>query len=382
MEELIPTSIPAEAEQMRSEIRGFLNKNLATIPADIRARSWLGYNAEFSKLLAQHGWIGMTLPKEYGGRGLGLFERFVLSEELLCSGAPVSAHWIADRQSGPLLLRYGTEQQKKFYLPKIASAEAFFCIGMSEPNSGSDLASVRTRAKKVENGWLLNGQKIWTTNAHRSHYMIALVRTSGSPEDRHKGLSQIIIDLKSPGITVRPITDIAGDQDFSEVMFTDVLLPEDAIVGAEGDGWAQVNAELGFERSGPERIYSSMVLLDEWLAWLRSNPVIADHSKATVGRLVGWVGVLRAMSLALTSKLHNGENPVIEATLIKDLGTEIEQLMPKLIGDQISREPNHKLPNRLLKTLVYLEQMSPSFSLRGGTREILRGIIARGLDLR
>lgn len=382
MDELIPAKIPAELEQMRAQIRSFLQEKLANIPPDIRARSWLGFDAEFSRSLAAKGWVGMTLPKEYGGQGLGLFERFVLSEELLCSGAPVSAHWIADRQSGPLLLRYGSAKQKQFYLPKIASAEAFFCIGMSEPNSGSDLASVRSRAKKVADGWLLNGQKIWTTNAHRSQYMIALVRTSGSPEDRHKGLSQIIIDLQAPGVTVRPITDVADDQDFSEVMFTDVLLPEDAIIGTEGDGWAQVNAELGFERSGPERIYSSMVLVDEWLAWLRKNPQIAQSSQSVLGRLVGWIGVLRSMSVALTAKLNRGENPVIEATLIKDLGTEIEQLAPKLIGDQIASFPNNPVEKSLLRTLVYLEQMSPSFSLRGGTREILRGIIARGLDLR
>src|SRR5690606_15304076 len=233
-------------------VRAFLDEELAGVPADVRARSWMGFDAGFSRRLAARGWIGITFPRAYGGGGRSLFARFVLSEELLAVGAPVSAHWIADRQSGPLILKYGTEAQKAFYLPRICRAEAFFCIGMSEPNSGSDLASIKTRATRNEQGWLLNGSKIWTTNAQRSHYMIALVRTSGEAADRYKGLSQIVVDLSLPGVTVRPIKDLAGDEHFSEVFFEDVQCPADALIGTEGDGWAQVNAELAFERSGPE----------------------------------------------------------------------------------------------------------------------------------
>lgn len=382
MDELFPTAIPESDEALRSGLRHFLNVELAGMSPDLRARSWLGFDAGFSRALAEHGWIGITFPEQYGGGGRGLFSRFVLAEELLCAGAPVSAHWIADRQSGPLLLKYGTEEQKHFYLPKIARAEAFFCIGMSEPDSGSDLASVRTRATQIGGGWVLNGQKVWTTNAHQSHYMIALVRTSGQPSDRHKGLSQVLIDLSLPGVTIRPITDLAGDQGFSEVIFDNVLLSEDALIGEEGDGWAQVIAELGFERSGPERIYSSMVLIECWLAWLRNRPAVDAGSIATLGRLVSWLSVLRAMSLSLTGKLARGEDPTLEATLVKDLGTEIEQLAPRLIGDHLAAVTDERVPVPLLRTLSYLEQMSPSFSLRGGTREILRGIIARGLGLR
>lgn len=371
----------ARAEQLRTEVRAFVDEYLQDVPADIRARSWLGFDAAFSRALAQRGWVGMTFPQQYGGRGYGLLERFVLAEELLCRGAPVSAHWIADRQSGPLILRYGTEAQRDFYLPRIVRGEAFFCIGMSEPNAGSDLASVRSRAEPTAQGWRLNGQKIWTTNAHHSHYMIALVRTSGSSEDRHQGLSQVIIDLSLPGVHIKPITDIAGDAGFSEVIFDNVQLPADAILGTEGEGWAQVNAELGFERSGPERIYSSMVLLETWLSWLRQSPEVAASGAQTLGRLLGWLAALRALSLGLTDKLAQGENPVFEASLIKDLGTLIEQRTPQWIGDHISSS-EVEVPADLLRALAYLEQVAPSFSLRGGTREILRTIIARGLGLR
>ena len=203
---------------------------------------------------------GVDVAREHGGGGQDAFHRFVPSEELLARGAPGVAHWIADRQSGPLILKYGSDAQRAFFLPKICAGELFFCIGMSEPQSGSDLAGLRTRATRTAEGWRLKGQKLWTTNAHRAHYMIALVRTHGSPEDRHAGLSQMIVDLSLPGVTVRTIGDLAGDAHFNEVFFDDVLLPPDALVGEEGAGWAQVTAELAFERSGAGRSYGSIVL--------------------------------------------------------------------------------------------------------------------------
>src|SRR5690606_19953868 len=190
----------------------------------------------------------------------GSFARYVVSEELLAAGAPVSAHWIADRQSAPLLLHYGTPAQQERYIPGIVRGEIYFCIGMSEPNSGSDLASIGSRAAREGDVWVLNGRKIWTTNAHRSHYMIALVRTQGRGDDRHGGMSQFIIDLKAPGVTVRPIRDLSGGEHFNEVFFDDVVLGSDALVGTDGNGWTQVMAELAFERSGPERFLSSMTL--------------------------------------------------------------------------------------------------------------------------
>jgi len=382
IESLSLTAIPPDAEAIRAEVRAFVEAEIRTLAPEIRARSWMGFDADFSRKLAQRGWAGLTLPKEYGGAGLDAFTRFVVVEELLNAGAPVSAHWIADRQSGPLILKYGSEAQRRFYLPRICRGEAFFCIGMSEPNSGSDLASVASRAQRNERGWLLNGRKIWTTNAYRSHYMIALVRTSGENGDRHKGLSQIIVDLSLPGVTVRPIRDLTGDEHFCEIFFDDVQLGEDALIGAEGAGWEQVTAELAFERSGPERIYSSAVLLDEWIGYLRGQNCSDSAAAALLGKLVGQLSVLRALVIAVSAKLARGGSPVIEAALVKDLGTEFEQQLPVLVADALAAFPDRPVPSPLLKTLAYITQMSPSFSLRGGTREILRGMIARGLGLR
>lgn len=376
------THIPPADEAFRQDVRTFLQETLDGMPPEKRARSWMGFDADFSRKLAQRGWLGLTLPKEYGGAGKGAFARFVLSEELLNAGAPVSAHWIADRQSGPLILKYGTEAQKAFYLPRISRAQAFFCIGMSEPNSGSDLASIRTRAERTDKGWTLNGSKIWTTNAQHSHYMIALVRTSGQAADRYQGLSQLIVDLSLPGVTVRPINDMAGDAHFSEVFFENVACPPEALIGTEGEGWVQVNAELAFERSGPERLYSSMVLLEAWLTYCRRHGPATDLTAVAMGKMVSWLAVLRLMSISLAGKLDRGESPAIEATIVKDIGTEIEQAMPRIIGDVLSAVPEAHSDMALMRALTYLEQLAPSFSLRGGTREILRGIIARGLGLR
>jgi alkylation response protein AidB-like acyl-CoA dehydrogenase len=368
-------------------VRRFLDEALAGVPADVRARSWLGFDAEFSRKLGTRGWIGLALPREYGGGGGGAFDRFVLVEELLARGAPVSAHWIAERQSAPMVLRYGSEAQKRAIVPRVCAGELFFAIGMSEPQAGSDLASVRTRATRTDRGWRVQGPKIWTTNAEHSHFMIALVRTSGTPEDRQRGLSQLLIDLKTPGITVRPIEDLTGDRHFTEVFFDDVVLPEDALIGNEGSGWEQVTAELAFERSGPERLYSSIVLFDAWLAHLRATGSTDPAALALAGRIAGHTATLRSMSVAVTAKVGAGASPMTEAALVKDLGTELEQSMPIAIADALATARAEggaaaSAPAELLRTLAYITQFAPTFSLRGGTREVLRGLIARGLGLR
>ncbi|WP_186426234.1 acyl-CoA dehydrogenase family protein [Cupriavidus metallidurans] len=376
-------SIPPEDEALRTPIRNFLQSSLRDVPAPVRARTWMGFDANFSRALGEQGWIGLALPPQYGGAGRSAFARFVLVEELIAAGAPVSAHWFADRQTAPLILRYGSESQKQFFLPKLIRGEIFICIGMSEPDTGSDLSSVRTRAVRTETGWRLNGRKIWTTNAHRAQYMCALVRTSGQHGDRHKGLSQVLIDLSLPGITARPIRDLAGDGHFCEVVFEDVDLPADALVGEEGSGWKQVTAELAFERSGPERILTSLMLAETWLAEVKASCLpVPDAVKAIVGRIAGRMAVLRAMSLAVADRLDKGENPEIDASYVKDLGTEFEQTVPGWISEAIEQMPAFQPSEDLLRAHAYITQLAPSFSLRGGTRQILRGIIARSLGLR
>ena len=376
------TGIPPEGEALRAEVRAFLQDAVKDIPAHVRAKSWSGYDPCLSRKLGVKGCIGMTLPKAYGGGERSAFARYVLVEECLNFGAPVGSHWIADRQSAPLILKYGTEAQKQFYIPRVCRGEIFFCIGMSEPNAGSDLASVRTRALPNEQGFLLNGQKIWTTNAHHCQYMIALVRTSGSAEDRHKGLSQVIVDLTLPGVTVRPIQDLSGYSHFCEVFFENVQLSADALIGAEGQGWEQVTAELAFERSGPERLFSSIVLFDQWLQYARTPQGRTESGMRLAGKVLTQLAPLRAMSVSVQQKLTQGASPVVEAALVKELGTTLEQMIPAAIAEELFARPAEDVPVELLLTLKYVTEASPSFSLRGGTRDILRGMIARGLGLR
>lgn len=370
----------AAAEALRGEVRDFLADTLRDRPALARADSWNGYNAAFSQAMGAKGWIAMTWPKAYGGHERSAFERYVVIEEMLAAGAPVAAHWIADRQSGPLLLKFGTEEQRQSILPRIARGECYFCIGMSEPDSGSDLASVRTRAAPVAGGYRVNGTKLWTTNAQNCHYMILFCRTSGATEDRQKGTSQLLIDLKSPGVTINPIIDMAGQHHFNEVVFDDVFVPSSALIGKEGEGWAQVTSELALERSGPERFLSSFTLLRELAAALGPDP--SEHGAIAFGRLVSHLTILRRLSRGIAALLEAGENPQLEASVVKDLGASFEQEIPEIARQLVDSAPTEPSTKAFCAVLAHTLLNAPTFSLRGGTREILRGIIARGLGLR
>jgi alkylation response protein AidB-like acyl-CoA dehydrogenase len=374
------SDLPLEAETLREEVRAFVRETMGDEPPLRRARSWGGFDREFSRKVGARGWIGMTWPKRYGGHERSALERYVVLEEMLAAGAPVSAHWVADRQSGPLLLRFGTEAQRERFLPRIARGELAFAIGMSEPDSGSDLAAVRTRAERVVGGYRVNGTKVWTSNAHLSDYMIALFRTQSNPAKKHEGLSQFLVDVKSPGIAIRPIIDLSGAHHFNEVVFQDVFVPEEMRVGEDGAGWSQVTTELAFERSGPERYLSSFALLTELIRETSKTP--SERAAVTVGRLVAHLATLRQMSVAVAGMLEAGKNPNLEAAVVKDLGTNFEQEIPEVVHALLGAEPAFGLGSDLQRVLAYLVQTAPSFSLRGGTREVLRGIIARGLGLR
>jgi alkylation response protein AidB-like acyl-CoA dehydrogenase len=373
--------LPPEAEALRREVRAFLQRALAGFPAARRAFTWMGSDAAFSRQVAARGWIGMTWPKRYGGGGRSGLERYVVLEEMLTAGAPVGAHWIGERQSGPLLLRYGTEAQRRRFLPRLCTAEIFFCIGMSEPDSGSDLASIRTRARRTDGGWRVTGTKLWTSGAHTADYMVALFRTSEVEGDRHAGLSQFLVDMRTPGVGVRTIRDLTGTEHFCEVVFDEAFVPDDMLIGGEGDGWAQVTAELAFERSGPERYLSCYPLLVELIRQMPQRPGAARA--ATIGRQVAQLATLRNMSLSVAGMLDAGRNPTLEATVVKDLGAVFEQALPGVAQSLVETEPRTDAgATDYQRVLAHLVQNAPSFSLRGGTREILRGIIARGLGLR
>lgn len=373
-----PTSLPPETEILRSEVRAFLAEEGHEWTLLDRAHSWTRFDREFSRKVGARGWIGMTWPKAYGGHERSALERYVVLEEMLAAGAPVGAHWFGDRQSGPLLLRSGTETQRRHFLPRIAAGELAFCIGLSEPDSGSDLASLRTRAVREGAGWRVDGTKVWTTNAHACDYIIALVRTTpvaeGAP--RHSGLSQLLIDLTLPGVSIKPIADLTGEAHFNEVHFDGVLVPGDMIVGQEGEGWAQANAELAYERSGPDRYLSSFPVLQPAI-----DRLDASHDRA-IGTLIARYATLRGMSLSVAGMLEAGLTPLQEAALVKDLGVDLEQETPALLIDLLDCAPALPGDGSLEDALAFLTQVAPTFSLRGGTREIMRGMTAKGLGLR
>jgi len=367
---------PETAAHLRARVRALVADHFASegvrSDAVARANCWTRPDPAFSRMLGQAGLIGMVWPKAYGGHERSSLERYVVLEELLALGAPVGAHWIADRQTGGMLLRFGTEEARRRWLSGMAAGETYACIGLSEPGAGSDLAAVRTTARRNGDRWLIDGQKVWTTNAHMAHLMIALVRT-GEGSERHNGLSQFVIPMDAPGVTVKPIIDLHGGHEFNEVFFDGVELPESALAGEEGQGWRQATAELSLERSGPERYLSSTALFIELIRAV--GPQAGDEVKALVGRLTAQMWTLRLMSASVAAKLAQGLDPALEATIVKDLGNAFEQAMPPLVQAALDLDLSRSEP--LPQVLGYLLQVSPSFSLRGGTREILKGIIAR-----
>jgi alkylation response protein AidB-like acyl-CoA dehydrogenase len=303
----------------------------------------------------------------------------VVTEELLAAGAPVAAHWVADRQIGPTLMRHGTEQQRRRYLPGIAAGEVYFGIGMSEPDSGSDLASVRTKADRVDGGWELTGTKVWTSGAHRARAFFALVRTSPRDEtNRHAGLSQFIVELDSPGVQIRPIPLLTGAHHFNEVVFDRVFVPDEMVLGEIGSGWRQVTGELAFERSGPERFLSTYPLLAALVGELAGT----SGAEREVGQLVAQLWTLRRMSLAVAGSLASGEAPELAAAVVKDLGTRFENEIIDAARLLVATPPDPGAEGGYARLLADAVLHAPGFTLRGGTNEVLRGIVARGMGLR
>jgi alkylation response protein AidB-like acyl-CoA dehydrogenase len=381
LKSLVPRGIAASADllELRAEVRDFVRGQRDGGAFTARSDCWGdGWDPEFSRTLAGHGWVGMTIPKQYGGPGRTFMERFVVTEELLAAGAPVSAHWVADRQAGPLLLKVGTEEQKRRYLPQIPRGELFFAIGMSEAGSGSDLASVRTKAVRTDGGWLVSGTKLWTSGAHRAHLMFVLARSSPlDPQHRHAGLSQFIVELDSPGVDIRPIYNMSGAHHFNEVVLEEVFVGDDRVLGHPGAGWQQVTSELGYERSGPERFLSTFPLLAATTDLIDSGALPADPR---IGAAVARLSALHHMSFAVSQALQRGEDADVAAAVVKLLGTRLEGDIADLIDElnPADAEHDHQFDALLRGALMN----RPGFTIRGGTTEILRSVVARGLGMR
>ncbi len=378
-----PIRLPPVCQQLRREVRAFLAEEVARGTFDPHDPNSEDLDSRgFCQRVGERGWIGMTWPKQYGGHERSFLERYVMTEEMRVANAPVRRFFVADRQSGPILLKYAPEHIKMDILPRICRGEVCFAIGMSEPNSGSDLFAAKTKATKTDGGWLINGSKIWTTSAHIADYMIAIFRTSPSTkENRRHGLTQFLVDMKTPGITVNPIMQMAGRPEFNEVVFQDAFVPDDNVLGEIDGAWKQATSELAYERSGPERFLETSYVLTELVRALGREP--DARGAEGIGRLVAQLHTMRRMSVSVAGMLEAGREPVVEASIVKDIGTVWEQALPQRVRQLAAFiEPEDSNHETLDAVLPYATRLAPKLTIQGGTTEVLRGIIARGLGLR
>ncbi|WP_254358702.1 acyl-CoA dehydrogenase family protein [Mycolicibacterium peregrinum] len=363
------------AGDLRLQVRRWLDREL---PPDRRTCLGMsgGHNSDFSRQLGEAGWLGLSVPAMYGGRNGTAVQRFIVTEELLAAQAPVGAHWLADRQVAPSILRIGTEEQRRTFLPHIVRGECYFSIGLSEPEAGSDLSAVRTQARRVADGWRVSGTKIWTTFAQYNHHLLTLCRTQPRGEDRHSGLSQLIVSLKSEGVHVRPIRTMDGNEEFCEVILDDVFVPENRLLGCEGQGWAQAAAELALERYGPERWLSVWGCLTGIVDRVRGDRV-DGAALADIGRLMAKYRTVRRVSMNVARSIDRGLTPTVQAAVAKDLATSLEQetveVLRQLWGSELAPFSSDSLESLLAQAVL----ISPTFTIRGGTTEVLRGLISR-----
>lgn len=374
---LVPTTLTDDERRLQAEVRAYLDERLApgTYPLGLGMAG--DVDPEFSRDLGAQGWIGMALPAEYGGGGRTAVERQIVVEELLTRGAPVGFHWTADRQSGLNILHNGTEDQRRRLLPGIAKGEFSFAIGMSEPDAGSDLASVRSKAVLKDDTWHVNGTKIWTSGATTATHLLCLFRTS---EDRHNGLTQFIVERDTPGVSISPIPFIDGTRHFCEVVFDDVQLPDSARLGDVGAGWGQNTSELALERGGVDRWMSMMPILEHWA---KSDGVKASvPAQIDLGRILARLWAYRGMSLSIARLVDSGHFPVTEAALVKEMATQFEQETLALVRRHYGRNPSFSSDDPWEVLLAQAILVGPSWTLRGGTTEILRSVISKGLARR
>lgn len=373
--------LPAEYAELRREVRAFLREELEAGRFEPMIDSWLrGFDRDFSRRLGSRGWVGMTLPKQYGGHGRSQLERFVVIEELLAAGAPVASHWVADRQIAHSILNFGSEKLKQKYLPAIASGGLVVGAGYSEPDVGSDLASVRTRAERIDGGWRITGTKIWTSHGHHADLFVILCRSSPLDGARHVGLSVMLVDSPNANLHIRPILLMTGEHHFNEMVLDGVEVPDDMVLGEVGKGWSIMTADLALERSGPERFLSTYRLLVEMAR--RASEANDAGARRAVAELFARLWTLRSMSLAVAITMDRGRNPGVEAAVVKDMGTRFEKDVGEVARQIFTAEADIDATDPFIRHLAMSVMHSPAYSLRGGANEILRGIIARGIGLR
>jgi alkylation response protein AidB-like acyl-CoA dehydrogenase len=373
-----------EQARLRAELRAFLEADPAVPGRPVPEDGWIaGFDREFSRRLGAADWIGVTWPKRYGGSERSYLDRLIVTEELLLAGAPVAAHWFGDRQIGPAILAHGSDRQKEL-LPRIAAGELSFCVGMSEPNAGSDLAALSTRAERDDDGFRIRGQKIWTSFAEQAEYCYLVARTDAEARP-HKGISELLIPMDLPGITVRPIVDMVGEHHFGEVFFDDVRAPADALIGGLDRGWYQIMQQLDYERSGIERLISNFPLWrDAKRAAKERGLTRSPLWRQRLAEVEIALGAGRRMIYRVAAVLSEGRVPNLESAAAMAFSTALEQRIAALASEifgpaaLLRSGPRAALEGRAARALLY----GPAYTIQGGTSEILKNVLAtRGLGL-
>ena len=393
---------PPEAEEFRLEVRSWLDENLPdgwgapgfTMTADERR----SFSAEWTKKLSAGGWICASWPEEYGGRGLSLMESVVLNEEFARANAPMRADFFGDTLVGPTILQWGTEEQKKYFLPKILSGEITWCQGFSEPDAGSDLASLKTRAELDGDEWVINGQKVWTTQAQYADYIFLLARTDpGAP--KHAGISYLLVPMHQQGVEVRPIAQIDGSAEFNEVFFSNARCPKDNVVGGVNNGGKVAMTTLGFERgtsatTGHRRFERELGAIVEAA---KKNGRIADPavrqrlalawSKVKIMEINGLrtltsalTGDMSTIALAATNKMYWSEYHRDVMELYIDIMGMEGQVLTGQEGDDTEFVPGvgarRARPGYPVSPMQASFFFSRSETIWGGTAQIQRNIVA------
>lgn len=375
-----------EQEKFRKEIRDFLEDEIRQGLWEPSIDAWImAYDPKFTKRVAARGWIGLTWPKEYGGQGRSFVDRLILTEEMLRYGAPAACHWFADRQIGGSILKYGTEEQKRELLPKIIRGEMYVGLGMSEPEAGCDLASLKTRAIKKDGYYVIEGQKTWTSGGSHMNYLYLLARTDPHVP-KHRGLSEFIIPMDLPGITRRPLIDITENEAWNEVFFDDVRVPQECLIGQENNGWRQVMEQLAYERSGMERLMANYPVFEGIIKFVKEttrdgkplsqDPVIR-HQLAQL-KIEFEVGRLFMYRVALV--MDEGRSPEWEAAMSKAYATAFEQRLASIALEMLGLY-GHLAPSSKwakLNGMAYHSYLSSKgYSLQAGSSEILKNILAQ-----
>jgi alkylation response protein AidB-like acyl-CoA dehydrogenase len=379
-------------EALRAEIRAFLREHLPPEREDggslgLRSDEAFEKAQQFNRELAKRGWIAPAWPKEYGGLGASIYEQMVFNEEFGYFGAPdTGTRGFGVGMIGPTLILHGTEEQKREHLPRITSGEAIWCQGYSEPNAGSDLASLQTRAVRDGDDYVINGQKIWTSGGHRANWMFLLARTDPDAP-KHKGISFFLLDIKNtPGVTVRPLINMANRHHFNEVFFENVRVPLKNRVGEENRGWYVAMTLLDFERSGIGTTAAQRRTLERLAEYLRRAPAdVRRRNRLALAELVVENNVGRYLGYRIGDMQAKGLHPNYEASVIKIFQSELSQRIYRfgvnalgLAGQFVPEEPRALLHGEMEEGYL----TSVPATIYSGTNEIQRNIIAtRGLGL-